>query len=155
MDEFNQLMHSYLKQEVNHFHHWRELESFINNFFRNGIFIHDQMLFTDFVSGVEDYLEDMNEYQSHDDDVFEDLDEYVYRHFFGDTYAKRYGPSKPLQKPTSKSKEDSLLGHQRKHQRAHSRPNREKKWSRPGHTNRRHIANVKIELGPLPFDPKY
>ncbi|KAG5848970.1 hypothetical protein ANANG_G00105100 [Anguilla anguilla] len=92
MDEFNQLMHSYLKQEVNHFHHWRELESFINNFFRNGIFIHDQMLFTDFVSGVEDYLEDMNEYQSHDDDVFEDLDEYVYRHFFGDTYAKRYGP---------------------------------------------------------------
>ena len=92
MDEFNQLIRSYLQQEVNHFHHWRELQSFINNFFHNGVFIHDQMLFTDFVSGVEDYLEDMDEYQSHDDDVFEDLDEFVYRHFFGDTYAKRYGP---------------------------------------------------------------
>ncbi|XP_061101270.1 cell cycle progression protein 1 isoform X3 [Conger conger] len=156
MDEFNQLIHSYLQQEVNHFHHWRELQSFINNFFHNGVFIHDQMLFTDFVSGVEDYLEDMDEYQSHDDDdVFEDLDEFVYRHFFGDTYAKRYGPSRPFQGPTSKSKEDSQLGHQRKQQQAYSRPNREKKWSRPGHATRRHIANVKIELGPLPFDPKY
>ncbi|KAJ8247870.1 hypothetical protein GJAV_G00251510 [Gymnothorax javanicus] len=93
MDEFNQLIRSYLQQEVNHFRHWGELESFIKNFFHNGVFIHDQMLFTDFVSGVEDYLEDMDEYQSHDDDdVFEDLDEFVYRHFFGDTYAKRYGP---------------------------------------------------------------
>ncbi|KAJ8391630.1 hypothetical protein AAFF_G00087710 [Aldrovandia affinis] len=92
VEEFNQLIHRYLQQEVHHFHHWRELESFINSFFHNGVFIHDQMLFTDFVSGVEDYLEDMDEYQQHDDDVFEDLDEYVYRHFFGDTYAKRYGP---------------------------------------------------------------
>ncbi|KAI1889655.1 hypothetical protein AGOR_G00165180 [Albula goreensis] len=33
VDEFNQLIHSYLQQEVNHFHHWRELESFINSFF--------------------------------------------------------------------------------------------------------------------------
>ncbi|XP_036399346.1 cell cycle progression protein 1 isoform X3 [Megalops cyprinoides] len=155
VDEFNQLIHSYLQQEVNHFHHWRELESFINSFFHNGVFIHDQMLFTDFVSGVEDYLEDMDEYQLHDDDVFEDLDEYVYRHFFGDTYAKRYGPSRPFQGPVSKSKEGSQLGHQRKHQRAHHRPQREKKWSRPGRTTGRHIANVKIELGPLPFDPKY
>ncbi|KAJ8340449.1 hypothetical protein SKAU_G00350820 [Synaphobranchus kaupii] len=155
MDEFNQLIHSYLQQEVNHFHHWRELESFINSFFHDGIFIHDQMLFTDFVSGVEDYLEDMDEYQSHDDDVFEDLDEYVYRHFFGDTYAKRYGPSRPFQRPITKSKGDSQLGHQRKHQRALSRPQREKKWSRPAQTTRRHIENVKIELGPLPFDPKY
>ncbi|XP_036440450.1 cell cycle progression protein 1 isoform X3 [Colossoma macropomum] len=92
-DEFNQLLHSYLQQEVGHFHHWRELESFINNFFHNGLFIHDQMLFTDFVSGVEDYLEDMDEYQGGDDEVFEDLDDYIYRHFFGDTYLKRYGPS--------------------------------------------------------------
>lgn len=91
-DEFNQLLHSYLQQEVGNFHHWRELESFINNFFHNGLFIHDQMLFTDFVSGVEDYLEHMVEYRGGAGDVFEDLDDYIYRHLFGDTYSKRFGP---------------------------------------------------------------
>ncbi|XP_036391445.1 cell cycle progression protein 1-like [Megalops cyprinoides] len=87
-DEFSQLIHSYLQQAVGHFHHWRELESFINSFFHNGLFIHDQMLFTDFVSGVEEYLEDFDEYQHYDDNVFEDLDDYVYKHFFGETYSK-------------------------------------------------------------------
>ncbi|XP_074522365.1 cell cycle progression protein 1 isoform X2 [Halichoeres trimaculatus] len=91
-DEFYQLMQSYLQQEVDHFHHWKELEMFINNFFHNGVFIHDRMLFTDFVSGVEDYLTDMHEYHGLDDDVFEDLDDYVYRHFFGEAYTKSYGP---------------------------------------------------------------
>lgn len=91
-DEFNELLHSYLQKEVGHFHHWRELESFINNFFHNGVFIHDQMLFTDFVSGVEDYLEEIIEYHGLSDDVFEDLDDYIYRHIFGETYIKYYGP---------------------------------------------------------------
>lgn len=88
-DEFHQLLHSYLQQEVGHFHHWRELDSFINSFFQNGLFIHDQMLFTDFVSGVEDYLVDMDEYQDGDEEVFEDLDDYVYKHFFGETYSEQ------------------------------------------------------------------
>ncbi|XP_076851376.1 cell cycle progression protein 1 isoform X2 [Brachyhypopomus gauderio] len=92
-DEFTKLLHRYLQQEVGHFHHWRELESFINNFFHNGLFIHDQMLFTDFVSGVEDYFQGMDEYQDWND-VFEDLDDYIYRHIFGDTYVKQYGPSR-------------------------------------------------------------
>ncbi|KAL6479529.1 hypothetical protein MHYP_G00129620 [Metynnis hypsauchen] len=155
-DEFNQLLHSYLQQEVGHFHHWRELESFINNFFHNGLFIHDQMLFTDFVSGVEDYLEDMDEYQGGDDEVFEDLDDYIYRHFFGDTYLKRYGPSRPLEGPGSKVKaEQACQRQQRKHQ--HSRPlhPRDRKWARSGRSSDRHFADVKIELGPMPFDPKY
>ncbi|XP_041082810.1 cell cycle progression protein 1-like isoform X5 [Polyodon spathula] len=91
-EEFNQLMQRYLKQEVDHFHHWRELQNFMNRFFHNGVFIHDQMLFTDFVSGVEDYLEDMEEYQEGNDEVFDDLDEYVYKHFFGDTYSKQHAP---------------------------------------------------------------
>lgn len=91
-DEFYQLMQSYLQQEVDHFHHWKELEMFINNFFHNGVFIHDRMLFTDFVSGVEDYLTDMHEYHGLDDNVFEDLDDYVYRHFFGEAHTKSYGP---------------------------------------------------------------
>ncbi|XP_018595145.2 cell cycle progression protein 1 isoform X2 [Scleropages formosus] len=157
-DEFNQLIHSYLQQEVDHFHHWRELESFINGFFHNGVFIHDQMLFTDFVSGVEDYLEDIDEYQRYDNDVFEDLDDYVYRHFFGDTYSKQYGPSRPFERPVSKvSKEDREPRHrqQHKHLRVQPRPQAERKWSRPGRTSGRHVANVKIELGPMPFDPKY
>lgn len=89
-DEFNELLRSYLQKEVSHFHHWRELESFIQNYFHDGVFIHDRMLFTDFVSGVEDYLEEMDEY--HDEDVFEDLDDYIYRHIFGDTYLKYFGP---------------------------------------------------------------
>ncbi|XP_064835448.1 cell cycle progression protein 1-like isoform X2 [Oncorhynchus masou masou] len=152
-DEFNQLLHSYLQQEVDHFHHWTELESFIKHFFHNGVFIHDQMLFTDFVSGVEDYLEDMDEYHGHNDDVFEDLDEYVYRHFFGDTYSKRYGSSRSFEGPDMNTKEERLAKQQ--HQRARPRPQRERKWSRAGRNTDRHMADVKIELGPMPFDPKY
>ncbi|XP_062405668.1 cell cycle progression protein 1 isoform X2 [Sardina pilchardus] len=152
-DEFKQLLQSYLQQEVDHFHHWNELEGFIKNFFHNGVFIHDQMLFTDFVSGVEDYLEDMHEYHIHDD-VFEDLDDYIYRHFFGDTYSKRYGPSRPLEGPDSKTKENREARDRREHQRARPRPQRERKWSRQARPDR-HMADVKIELGPIPFDPKY
>ncbi|KAM9545190.1 cell cycle progression protein 1-like isoform 9-T15 [Salvelinus alpinus] len=155
-DEFNQLLHSYLQQEVDHFHHWTELESFIKNFFHNGVFIHDQMLFTDFVSGVEDYLEDMDEYHGHNDDVFEDLDEYVYRHFFGDTYSKRYGSSRPFEGPDTDTKEERLAKQQQqRNQRTRPRPQRERKWSRAGRNTDRHMADVKIELGPMPFDPKY
>ncbi|XP_019126071.1 cell cycle progression protein 1 isoform X3 [Larimichthys crocea] len=153
-DEFNQLLQSYLQQEVDHFHHWKDLEMFINNFFHNGVFIHDRMLFTDFVSGVEDYLTDMHEYHGLDDDVFEDLDDYVYRHFFGESYTKNHGPTGPFQRHDSK--EESRAKHQqRKQQRARSRPHSERKWSRSGRNTDRHMADVKIELGPMPFDPKY
>uniref|UniRef100_UPI0037E98603 cell cycle progression protein 1 isoform X2 n=1 Tax=Semicossyphus pulcher TaxID=241346 RepID=UPI0037E98603 len=154
-DEFYQLMQSYLQQEVDHFHHWKELEMFINNFFHNGVFIHDRMLFTDFVSGVEDYLNDMHEYHGLDDDVFGDLDDYVYRHFFGEAYTKSYGPNGPFERPDSDSKESSRAKHhQRKQQRVRSRP-QIRKWSRCGRNADRHMADVKIELGPMPFDPKY
>uniref|UniRef100_A0A3Q1H1K9 Cell cycle progression 1 n=1 Tax=Acanthochromis polyacanthus TaxID=80966 RepID=A0A3Q1H1K9_9TELE len=155
-DEFYQLLQSYLQQEVDHFYHWKELEMFINNFFHNGVFIHDQMLFTDFVSGVEDYLADMHEYHGLNDDVFGDLDDYVYRHFFGESYIKSYGPSGPFERPDTDSKEElRAKHHQRKHQRAKSRPHSERKWSRSGRNADRHMADVKIELGPMPFDPKY
>ncbi|XP_047219338.1 cell cycle progression protein 1 isoform X3 [Girardinichthys multiradiatus] len=91
-DEFNLLLQSYLQQEVDHFYHWNELETFINGFFHNGLFIHDRMLFTDFVIRVENYLSDMHDYHGLQDDVFGDLDEYIYRHFFGEGHTKRYGP---------------------------------------------------------------
>lgn len=153
-DEFHKLLQSYLQQEVDHFHHWKEVENFINNFFHNGVFIHDQMLFTDFVSGVEDYLEDMHEYHGLDDDVFEDLDEYVYRHFFGATYSKSNGPSRPFEGPPTHTKEPQAK-QQRKQQRARPRPQRERKWGRSRRNSDRHMADVKIELGPMPFGPKY
>uniref|UniRef100_A0A8C1G9D2 Cell cycle progression protein 1 n=1 Tax=Cyprinus carpio TaxID=7962 RepID=A0A8C1G9D2_CYPCA len=155
-DEFNELLRSYLQKEVGHFHHWRELESFIDNFFHNGVFIHDQMLFTDFVSGVEDYLEEMDEYHSLSDDVFEDLDDYIYRHIFGDTYLKYFGPSRPFQGPGSKGKAwRHCQRQQRKQHQPRPRPQRAKKWSQSGRDPNRQFADVKIELGPMPFDPKY
>ncbi|KAI5611361.1 cell cycle progression 1 [Silurus asotus] len=160
-DEFHQLLRSYLQQEVGHFHHWRELDSFINRFFQNGVFIHDQMLFTDFVSGVEDYLVDMDEYHG----VFEDLDDFVYKHFFGETYSEQNtdnGPSRPFEGPGSKVKPERDCHrhhHQQHHQRKqqNSRPTvpRDRKWVRSGRSSGRHFTEVKIELGPMPFDPKY
>ncbi|XP_059363032.1 cell cycle progression protein 1 [Carassius carassius] len=147
-DEFNELLRSYLQNKVVHFHHWRELESFIANFFLNGIFIHDQMLFTDFVSSVEDYLEEMDEYHRLSDDVFDDLDDYIYRHIFGDAYLKYFVPSRPFERPGSKVKAW-------RHCRQHPRPQRTKKWSQSGRDPNRQFPDVKIELGPMPFDPKY
>ncbi|XP_005915290.1 cell cycle progression protein 1 isoform X1 [Haplochromis burtoni] len=155
-DEFHKLLQSYLQQEVDHFHHWKELETFINNFFCNGVFIHDQMLFTDFVSGVENFLADMRKYHGLDDDTFGDVDDYIYRHFFGETNTKSYSPSGPFEGPEADSKEESRTKQeQRKQQRARSRPHSERKWSRSGRNADRHMADVKIELGPMPFDPKY
>ncbi|XP_061737572.1 cell cycle progression protein 1 isoform X3 [Nerophis ophidion] len=150
-DEFHQLLWSYLQQEVDHFYHWEELGSFISNFFHNGYFIHDRMRFTDFVSKVEAYLLDLHEYHGLDD-VFGNLDDFIYRHFFGEGYAKNYGPSGPLERPDSR--EESRATHQaRKQQRDRARPHSERRWSRTGKNG--HMADVKIELGPMPFDPKY
>lgn len=91
-DEFHQLLRSYLQQEVHTFRHWKDLEVFINSFFNNGVFIHDQMLFTDFVSDVGDYLTEIREDQGLDDDIFKGFDDYIYRHFFGEAYMKTYHP---------------------------------------------------------------
>ncbi|XP_028999928.1 cell cycle progression protein 1 isoform X2 [Betta splendens] len=155
-DEFYQLLRSYLQQEVEHFHHWKEVEVFVNNFFHNGVFIHDQMLFTDFVSGIGEYLLDMHEYHGLDEDVFGDLNDFIYRHFFGEAYIKNYSPSGPFERPNADSKDESRSKHQqRKQQRTRSRPHSERKWSRSGRNTDRHMADVKIELGPMPFDPKY
>ncbi|KAF7660576.1 hypothetical protein LDENG_00279210 [Lucifuga dentata] len=154
-DEFHQLLQSFLQQEVDHFHHWQQLEKFINNFFHNGVFIHDRMLFTDFVSGVENYLADMYEYHGLNEDVFENLDDYIYRHFFGEGYSQSYRPSGPFERPETDRKEELRVKQQCKQQRARPRPHSQRKWSRSGRNSDRHMADVKIELGPMPFDPKY
>ncbi|KAL2790571.1 cell cycle progression protein 1 isoform 1 [Daubentonia madagascariensis] len=99
IDEFRQLIERYLLKELDAFHHWKELDQFINTFFLNGVFIHDQKLFTDFVNDVKDYLKDMKEYQVDNDGVFEKLDGYIYRHFFGHTFSPPYGPRSVYIKP--------------------------------------------------------
>ncbi|XP_069838601.1 cell cycle progression protein 1 isoform X2 [Dendropsophus ebraccatus] len=153
VEEFNDLMQVYLQEQVDNFQHWEELEQFINRFFPDGIFIHDQMLFTDFVKNVEDYLEDMKEYQTSTGGVFEDLDEFVYRHYFGNAYSTAYGPRKPERVTPYKNSENK---NQRKEEEKHqARYKREGKWNKHGRANGRQMANVEIELGQLPFDPKY
>ncbi|XP_038606174.1 cell cycle progression protein 1 isoform X2 [Tachyglossus aculeatus] len=154
VDEFYQLMHRYLQQEVANFHHWGELERFINKFFRNNVFIHDQMLFTDFVNDVKDYLEDMKEYQIDNDEVFEDLDDYIYRHFFGDTFSPQYGPSRPAKRRLANT-ENAKHRKQELQRPQPQRSKREGKWPRHDRPHGRHMANLEIELGQLPFDPKY
>ncbi|NWU35095.1 CCPG1 protein, partial [Hylia prasina] len=151
VDEFNRLMRKYLQQVVHNFHHWRELENFISKFFHNGLFIHDQMLFTDFVNDVKDYLEDMKEYQSNNEKVFEDLDKYVYRYYFHYDNSPQYGPSRP-KRPFTQTENSR---HEKQAQKYQHRNKREGKWHKHGRTNGRHMANLEIELGQLPFDPKY
>ncbi|XP_075064135.1 cell cycle progression protein 1 [Mixophyes fleayi] len=155
VEEFSDLIHTYLHEQVDHFQHWKELEQFINSFFPNGIFIHDQMLFTDFVKDVEDYLEDMKQYQTNTGGVFEDLDEFVYRHLFGSAYSAPYGPRKPESLPPSKDPECNKHRKQEEAQKQQPRYKRECKWHKHGRANGRHMANFEIELGQLPFDPKY
>ncbi|KAL7980280.1 hypothetical protein Chor_014609 [Crotalus horridus] len=139
-DEFNQLMHKYLQQEVKNFHHWRELEIFISSFFHNGVFIHDQMLFSDFVNDVKNYLEDMEEYQRVSDRAFEDLDKYIYQYYFHYNQIPLCGSSPQQERQVPK--------HQQ-------RSKREGRWQKQGRSNGRHTANLEIEVGRLPFDSKY
>ncbi|CAK7302571.1 Cell cycle progression protein 1 [Vulpes lagopus] len=155
IDEFRQLIERYLLEKLDSFHHWKELDQFINKFFLNGVFIHDQKLFTDFVNDVKDYLKDMKEYQVDNDGVFEKLDGFIYRHFFGHTLSPPYGPSRPDKKQRMVNIENSR---HRKQEQKHPQPQpykREGKWHKYGRTNGRHMANLEIELGQLPFDPKY
>ncbi|XP_042639618.1 cell cycle progression protein 1 [Orycteropus afer afer] len=155
IDEFRQLILRFLLEELDGFHHWKELDQFINKFFLNGVFIHDQKLFVDFVNDVKDYLKAMKEYQVNNDGVFENLDGYIYRHFLGDTLSPPYGPSRPDKKQRMVNIESSR---HRKQEQKHPQPQpykREGKWHKHGRTNGRHMANLEIELVQLPFDPKY
>eukprot|EP00066_Takifugu_rubripes_P005783 XP_003970093.1 PREDICTED: cell cycle progression protein 1 [Takifugu rubripes] len=153
-DEFHQLLRSYLQQEAHTFHHWKDLEVFISSFFNDGVFVHDLMLFTDFVSDVGDYLTEIHKDEGSDGDVFRGFEDYIYRHFFGEAYMKTYHPNGPFQGPEPNPKESRSKRHYKRQQRAKARP-RDQKWSRSKKNAARNIADVKIELGPMPFDPKY
>ncbi|XP_015275233.1 PREDICTED: cell cycle progression protein 1 [Gekko japonicus] len=151
-DEFHQLMRKYLQQEVDNFHHWRELDGFVSQFFHNGVFIHDQMLFTDFVSDVKDYLEDMKEYRrDRERKAFEDVDSYIYTYYFRHDHPPQQGPRQPPRRASSAQHQERPSP---KYQQRH-RKEREGKWHKQGRANGRHVANVEIEWGQLPLDPKY
>lgn len=62
--------------------------------------------------------------------------------------------SGPFQGPETNPKESGTKRHHRRQQRPKTRL-REQKWSRSKKNADRDIADVKIELGPMPFDPKY
>ncbi|XP_060034191.1 cell cycle progression protein 1 isoform X2 [Erinaceus europaeus] len=119
IDEFKQLIERYLLEKLDAFNHWEELHQFIDMFFLNGVFIHDQKLFTDFVNDVKDYLKDMKEYQVEGDGVFEKLDGYIYRHFFGHSFPPPYGPSRPDKKQRMVNIENSRP---RKQEQKHPQP---------------------------------
>ncbi|XP_036048530.1 cell cycle progression protein 1 isoform X1 [Onychomys torridus] len=153
INDFRQLIEWYLLNELDTFHHWKELDQFISPFFPNGVFRHDQKLFADFVDAVKGYLKGIKEYQVEDDSL-EKLDGYIYRHF-GHIFALPFGPSRPDKKQRMVTIENSR---HRKPEQKHLHPQpykREGKWHRYGRANGRHTANLEIELGQLPFDPKY
>ncbi|PNI74742.1 CCPG1 isoform 12, partial [Pan troglodytes] len=74
---------------------------------------------TDFVNDVKDYLRNMKEYEVDNDGVFEKLDEYIYRHFFGHTFSPPYGPSRPDKKQRMVNIENSR---HRKQEQKHLQP---------------------------------
>ncbi|XP_029398851.1 cell cycle progression protein 1 isoform X4 [Mus pahari] len=153
MNDFKQLIHWYLLNELDTFHHWKELDQFISPFFPNGVFRHDQKLFADFVDDVKGYLKSIKEYQVEDDNL-EKLDGCIYRHF-GHVFALPFGPSRPDKKQRMVNIENSR---HRKQEQKHLHPQpyeREGKWHKYGRANGRHTANLEIELGQLPLDPKY
>ncbi|NXK46525.1 CCPG1 protein, partial [Chauna torquata] len=123
VDEFIRLMKKYLQQVVHNFHHWRELENFINKFFHNGVFIHDQMLML------------------------------LERCFCKSSNKLLFTPCSRPKRPSFTQTENSR--HEKQAQKYHHRNKREGKWHKHGRTNGRHMANLEIELGQLPFDPKY
>ncbi|XP_006511532.1 cell cycle progression protein 1 isoform X4 [Mus musculus] len=96
MNDFKQLIHWYLLNELETFHHWKELDQFISPFFPNGVFRHDQQLFADFVDDVKGYLKSIKEYRVEDGNL-EKLDGCIYRHF-GHVFALPFGPSRPDKK---------------------------------------------------------
>ncbi|XP_033621157.1 cell cycle progression protein 1 isoform X4 [Fukomys damarensis] len=149
--DFRQVIRRYLVKELDTFHHWEELNEFIDQCIIKGLT--SQKTFADFVNDVIAHLKSMEEYRA-DSGVFEKLDGYICRHF-ADRVLPLFGPSRPDKKQRMVNIENSRHGKQeQKH--LQSQPcKREGKWHKCGRTSRRHMANLEIELGQLPFDSKY
>ncbi|KYO21240.1 cell cycle progression protein 1 [Alligator mississippiensis] len=71
----------------------------------------------------KDYLEEMKEYQNDDEEVFEDLDKYIYRYYFHYNNSPQFGPSQPSKRPSFIQSENSR--HEKQAQKYHQRNKRE------------------------------
>lgn len=61
----------------------------------------------------------------------------------------------PCSRPKRPFTQTENSRHEKQAQKYQHRNKREGKWHKHGRTNGRHTANLEIELGQLPFDPKY
>lgn len=61
----------------------------------------------------------------------------------------------PCSRPKRPFTQTENSRHEKQAQKYQHRNKREGKWHKYGRTNGRHMANLEIELGQLPFDPKY
>lgn len=82
----------------------------------------------------------------------------VFQNAFRDAFCK--SGNKLLFTSCSRPKRPSYIQtensrYEKQAQKYHHRNKREGKWQKHGRTNGRHMANLEIELGQLPFDPKY
>ncbi|XP_067832140.1 pre-B-cell leukemia transcription factor-interacting protein 1-like [Heptranchias perlo] len=115
-DEFRLLLKDYV-QKSNLGSAWgAELEAMIATFFREGVFIHDQMKFSDFVDDLEDYIEEMAEKLYGDDDAVEDFEDYVFRRLLGEATVKH--------RNTKKDKHRGMEHHHKSHDGHRSARNR-------------------------------
>uniref|UniRef100_H3ALA1 PBX homeobox interacting protein 1 n=1 Tax=Latimeria chalumnae TaxID=7897 RepID=H3ALA1_LATCH len=81
--ELHRLIQDYL-QKIDGSKYMAELESLLASFFEGGVFVHDRMLFRDFVDDLDDYLEDIVERDQGNDDSIEDFEDHILKHFFGE-----------------------------------------------------------------------
>uniref|UniRef100_A0A8C2V9H4 Cell cycle progression 1 n=1 Tax=Chinchilla lanigera TaxID=34839 RepID=A0A8C2V9H4_CHILA len=103
--EFRQVIRTYLLKELGTFHHWEELNEFINQFVVNNLFSNHRKIFADFVNDVKEYLKSMKEYQA-ESGTFEKLDGYICRHVAGSSPAP-HRPSQPDKKQRMVNVENS------------------------------------------------
>ncbi|XP_060676636.1 pre-B-cell leukemia homeobox interacting protein 1b [Hemiscyllium ocellatum] len=124
-DGFRELLREYVER-------WRlgevwasELQDVVTPFFRDGLFIHDQLRFTTFVDRLEDYVEEIAERVFGDDDAVGDFEDHVYRGLLGEATLQH--------KRSKKAKQKSHHGNQggrrsAKHGHQDGRREWEKKW---------------------------
>uniref|UniRef100_UPI00398F7104 pre-B-cell leukemia transcription factor-interacting protein 1-like isoform X2 n=1 Tax=Pristiophorus japonicus TaxID=55135 RepID=UPI00398F7104 len=61
-----------------------ELEAMAAPFFKGGVFVHDQMRFSDFLDHLDDYIEEIAEQLFGDDDAVEDFEDFAFKRLFGE-----------------------------------------------------------------------
>ncbi|GCB83938.1 hypothetical protein scyTo_0024610 [Scyliorhinus torazame] len=87
-DRFAALLEEYLRTSELGAAWADDLRGLAAPFFRDGVFIHDQVKFSDFVDDLEDYIEEIAEKVFGDDDAVEDFEDYIFRGLLGEAARK-------------------------------------------------------------------